>query len=170
MLQAIRMTVFASSRNRCPLLALATLDLVAAISAPPPLRNSSELPSCAPISKTLPFFNDADYANYRICRKLRAHLRSELPVAKSSTEPALILQCSKPFSQRLSRFISKFWLIFLVDIRCQHPHLSGPPPKVWDNKLEEREYLKGRLALAFRIMAQYEYFVGLAGHITMWVL
>lgn len=35
---------------------------------------------------------------------------------------------------------------------------SGEPPKVWGphEKLDEREYLKGRLALAFRILGYYD--------------
>lgn len=40
------------------------------------------------------------------------------------------------------------------------------PPKFTD-KHEEREYLKGRLAAAFRIFGKYGYDEGVAGHITL---
>jgi len=39
-------------------------------------------------------------------------------------------------------------------------------PKI-ESKLEEREYLKGRLAAAFRIFGKYGYDEGVAGHITL---
>lgn len=42
-----------------------------------------------------------------------------------------------------------------------------PSPPVFTNKKEEREYLKGRLALAFRIFAKNGFDEGLAGHITL---
>lgn len=41
----------------------------------------------------------------------------------------------------------------------------GPP--IFDDPYKEREYLKGRLALAFRIFAKYGYDEGVAGHITL---
>lgn len=37
----------------------------------------------------------------------------------------------------------------------------------FDNKEKEREYLKKRLALAFRIFAKYGFDEGVAGHITL---
>lgn len=42
-----------------------------------------------------------------------------------------------------------------------------PQPPKFDNKLEEREYLKGRLAAAFRIFGQKGFDEGVAGHITV---
>jgi len=44
----------------------------------------------------------------------------------------------------------------------------GKPPKPpsFDDPLEHRQYLKGRLALAFRIFAKLGYDEGVAGHIT----
>ena len=42
-----------------------------------------------------------------------------------------------------------------------------PQPPKFDNKLEEREYLKGRLAAAFRIFGQKGFDEGVAGHITL---
>ena len=42
-----------------------------------------------------------------------------------------------------------------------------PSPPIFTNKEEEREYLKGRLALAFRIFAKHDFDEGLAGHITL---
>lgn len=42
-----------------------------------------------------------------------------------------------------------------------------PQPLTLDSKLEEREYLKGRLAAAFRILGQKGFDEGVAGHITV---
>lgn len=42
-----------------------------------------------------------------------------------------------------------------------------PSPPKFDDKYEEREYLKGRLALAFRIFGKLGFDEGVAGHITL---
>jgi len=42
-----------------------------------------------------------------------------------------------------------------------------PHPPVFKDKLEERAYQKGRLALAFRIFAKLGFDEGVAGHITL---
>ena len=42
-----------------------------------------------------------------------------------------------------------------------------PRPPVWEDKYKEREYLKGRLAAAFRIFGKYGFDEGVAGHITL---
>ncbi len=42
---------------------------------------------------------------------------------------------------------------------------TGPP--VFENKHEERRYLKHRLALAFRVFAKFGFCEGIAGHITL---
>lgn len=42
-----------------------------------------------------------------------------------------------------------------------------PRPPVFEDKYIEREYLKGRLAAAFRIFGKYGYDEGVAGHITL---
>jgi len=42
-----------------------------------------------------------------------------------------------------------------------------PRPKTFTDKYEEREYQKGRLALAFRIFAKFGFDEGVAGHITL---
>lgn len=42
-----------------------------------------------------------------------------------------------------------------------------PKPPVFEDKYKEREYLKGRLAAAFRIFGKYGYDEGVAGHITL---
>ena len=42
-----------------------------------------------------------------------------------------------------------------------------PSPPVFKNKYDEREYLKGRLAAAFRIFGKYGFDEGVAGHITL---
>lgn len=52
--------------------------------------------------------------------------------------------------------------MFLLDTANQFTR----PPK-FDDKYEEREYLKGRLAAAFRIFGKYGFDEGVAGHITL---
>lgn len=42
-----------------------------------------------------------------------------------------------------------------------------PAPPRFTDKYEEREYLKGRLALAFRLFGKYGFDEGVAGHITL---
>ena len=42
-----------------------------------------------------------------------------------------------------------------------------PAPPKFADKYEEREYLKGRLALAFRIFGKQGFDEGVAGHITL---
>jgi len=42
-----------------------------------------------------------------------------------------------------------------------------PRPPTFDDKYKEREYLKGRLAAAFRIFGKYGFDEGVAGHITL---
>lgn len=42
-----------------------------------------------------------------------------------------------------------------------------PTPPVFANKHEERAYLKGRLALAFRLFGKFGFDEGVAGHITL---
>jgi ribulose-5-phosphate 4-epimerase/fuculose-1-phosphate aldolase len=42
-----------------------------------------------------------------------------------------------------------------------------PKPPVFTDKHKERAYLKGRLALAFRLFAKYGFDEGVAGHITL---
>lgn len=49
--------------------------------------------------------------------------------------------------------------------RGQMAHFPGPP--TFTDKYEEREYLKGRLAAAFRIFGKYGFDEGVAGHITL---
>lgn len=49
--------------------------------------------------------------------------------------------------------------------KLQMPNIPAPPK--FDDKLEERDYLKGRLAAAFRIFGKYGFDEGVAGHITL---
>lgn len=42
-----------------------------------------------------------------------------------------------------------------------------PLPPVFSNKYEEREYLEGRLTLAFRVFGKFGFNEGVAGHITL---
>jgi hypothetical protein len=42
-----------------------------------------------------------------------------------------------------------------------------PKPPTFENAHDEREYLKGRLAVAFRIFGKYGFDEGVAGHITV---
>lgn len=50
-------------------------------------------------------------------------------------------------------------------VKVQMMKFPGPPK--FTDKYEEREYLKGRLALAFRIFGKMGYDEGVAGHITL---
>jgi len=45
--------------------------------------------------------------------------------------------------------------------------MSFPKPPKFEDKYKEREYIKGRLAAAFRIFGKYGFDEGVAGHITM---
>jgi len=45
--------------------------------------------------------------------------------------------------------------------------LKFPGPPKFDDPYEEREYMKGRLAAAFRIFGKYGFDEGVAGHITL---
>lgn len=45
--------------------------------------------------------------------------------------------------------------------------MTVPSPPKFTDKYEEREYLKGRLALAFRLFGKYGFDEGVAGHITL---
>jgi len=49
--------------------------------------------------------------------------------------------------------------------KVQMPNFPGPPK--FDDPYKEREYLKGRLAAAFRIFGKYGFDEGVAGHITI---
>ena len=49
--------------------------------------------------------------------------------------------------------------------KIQMPKFPGPPN--FNDRYEEREYLKGRLAAAFRIFGKYGFDEGVAGHITL---
>lgn len=44
---------------------------------------------------------------------------------------------------------------------------AWPAPPKFKDLYQEREYLKGRLALAFRIFAKHGFDEGVAGHITL---
>lgn len=57
---------------------------------------------------------------------------------------------------------------FEVDISSfsKGPQTSFPAPPKFSTKSEEREYLKFRLAQAFRIFGHLGYDEGVAGHIT----
>ena len=49
--------------------------------------------------------------------------------------------------------------------KVQMPKFPGPP--TFEDKYEERDYLKGRLAAAFRIFGKFGFDEGVAGHITL---
>ncbi|KAK5725785.1 hypothetical protein LTR15_003975 [Elasticomyces elasticus] len=50
---------------------------------------------------------------------------------------------------------------------AQGKMIEFPRPPKFDDKYKERDYLKGRLAAAFRIFGKYGFDEGVAGHITM---
>ena len=45
--------------------------------------------------------------------------------------------------------------------------IDFPRPPVFEDKYKERDYLKGRLAAAFRVFGKYGFDEGVAGHITL---
>lgn len=47
------------------------------------------------------------------------------------------------------------------------PDESPTAPPLFKDKHEERKYLKHRLAMAFRVFAQFGFCEGVAGHITL---
>lgn len=55
----------------------------------------------------------------------------------------------------------------LSDTKAKVQKLMIPGPPVFENKHEEREFLKGRLAAAFRIFGKEGFDEGVAGHITV---
>lgn len=55
----------------------------------------------------------------------------------------------------------------LSESRAKAQKLKFPGPPTFTDKYEEREYLKGRLAAAFRIFGKYGFDEGVAGHITL---
>lgn len=55
----------------------------------------------------------------------------------------------------------------LSESRAKAQQLKFPGPPTFTDKYEEREYLKGRLAAAFRIFGKYGFDEGVAGHITL---
>ena len=48
-----------------------------------------------------------------------------------------------------------------------HAAVQWPRPPVFEDKYKERDYMKGRLAAAFRIFGKYGFDEGVAGHITL---
>jgi hypothetical protein len=55
----------------------------------------------------------------------------------------------------------------LSESKAKGQMVAFPGPPQFDDKYEERDYLKGRLAAAFRIFGKYGYDEGVAGHITV---
>ena len=55
----------------------------------------------------------------------------------------------------------------ISEIRAIKQMSKFPGPPKFKDKYEEREYLKGRLAAAYRIFGKYGFDEGVAGHITV---
>ena len=55
----------------------------------------------------------------------------------------------------------------LSESKARGQMAAFPGPPTFTDKYEEREYLKGRLAAAFRIFGKYGFDEGVAGHITL---
>ncbi|KAF2840113.1 arad-like aldolase/epimerase [Patellaria atrata CBS 101060] len=55
----------------------------------------------------------------------------------------------------------------LSEAKAKVGALKFPSPPTFDDPYEEREYLKGRLAAAFRVFGKYGFDEGVAGHITV---
>jgi ribulose-5-phosphate 4-epimerase/fuculose-1-phosphate aldolase len=76
----------------------------------------------------------------------------------SPTDNANLAQRSKltaPLEPKPNEFVATL----------QFSKFPGPPK--FNDKYEERRYLKGRLALAFRLFGKYNFDEGVAGHITL---
>ena len=54
-----------------------------------------------------------------------------------------------------------------IKVQAVRAEMKFPGPPTFDDPYKEREYLKGRLALAFRIFAKFGFDEGVAGHITL---
>ena len=54
-----------------------------------------------------------------------------------------------------------------ANLLAQGRMMTFPRPPKFDDKYKERDYMKGRLAAAFRIFGKYGFDEGVAGHITM---
>ena len=50
---------------------------------------------------------------------------------------------------------------------AQGSMINFPRPPTFDDKYKERDFLKGRLAAAFRVFGKYGFDEGVAGHITL---
>lgn len=55
----------------------------------------------------------------------------------------------------------------IVERQIKSSQMNFPQPPKFDDPYQEREYQKGRLALAFRIFAKFGFDEGVAGHITL---
>jgi len=55
----------------------------------------------------------------------------------------------------------------LTERQAKSAIMAFPTPPKFEDKYKEREYQKGRLALAFRIFAKLGFDEGVAGHITL---
>ena len=55
----------------------------------------------------------------------------------------------------------------ISESRATKQAIKFPGPPKFEDKYKEREYLKGRLAAAFRIFGKYGFDEGVAGHITV---
>ena len=55
----------------------------------------------------------------------------------------------------------------LSKAKARNEAMSFPSPPKFEDPHEERAYMKGRLAAAFRIFGKYGFDEGVAGHITI---
>lgn len=80
-------------------------------------------------------------------------LTEEQPIPLSVSQPA-----SGTTNEKSDRF---------TKTAGQDVGFPSPPKLEFNNKYEERDYIKGRLAGAYRIFGHYGLNEGLAGHITV---
>lgn len=89
--------------------------------------------------------------------------KSQKPIYKIAMAPSAVTPPAAPSTKTLQQNVEHNSgdpsLAFI------HDETTAPP--TFTDKFEERAYLKHRLALAFRIFAQFGFAEGVAGHITV---
>ena len=80
---------------------------------------------------------------------------SSSPIGYSSDGPVEVNSGEAPLEPGVNKNIS------------EGKQFNFPRPLKFDDKYKERDYLKGRLAAAFRIFGKFGFDEGVAGHITL---
>lgn len=95
-------------------------------------------------------------------------LQLQMAKALLTTRMASLLRSSTLRTMRLQSQIATVEIADTTqDVLRMHQKINWPAPPTFADKYEQREYLKGRLALAFRIFGKNGFDEGVAGHITL---